>query len=236
MSDYHTAASTVLCRAPNKLPAAIGGIPASGPTGGARTRQLLTNGNSKLGRGVHAFSLPRLASCPGASEWCREHCYMANLERIYKAMHEAYHANFRLDADHAHELEARIRSELVRRKISTVRLHVDGDFHRAGYVRMWTRIALAFPDVRFFTYTRSWTVKRLRKALDVLRAVPNVTVFASVDPTMPTPPADWPVAWIDGDARAKGPICPEQRGRKATCSACGLCFSGKIKNIRFVTH
>jgi hypothetical protein len=234
MSDYHTAAPTVLCRAPNKLPASLGRIPASGPSGGARTRQLLSNGVSKLGKGIFAFSLPRLASCPGASRWCRDACYMLKLERLYRAMMENYHRNFRLDADAPRELETRLSDEIAR--VSVVRLHVDGDFHRAPYIRMWARIARANPEVRFFTYTRSWTVKRLRKALDALRAVPNVSLFASVDPTMPPPPADWPVAWIDGDSRAKGPICPEQRGRKGTCTACGLCFSGKLKNVRFVTH
>ncbi len=161
---------------------------------------------------------------------------MSRLEVAFRSMFASYHANFALQADDPSGLETRIRAELARRRITTVRLHVDGDFHRAGYVRMWARIARDHPNLRFFAYTRSWTVKRLRKSLEVLRALPNVDLFASCDPTMPNPPKGWRVAWIDGDSRAKGPVCPEQRGRKDSCTTCGLCYSGKLQNIRFVTH
>jgi Gene product 88 len=222
MRSYHAVSPSTPCRTTSRRNAA--------------PRRLLHNGNSKLGRGVHAFSLPRLASCPGASAWCREHCYMDKLETAFPSMIESYRANLHLADERPRELEARIRSELQRRKISTVRVHVDGDFHWAHYVRMWARIAGDHPGVRFFAFTRSWTVKRLRASLEALRAVPNVVVFASCDPTMPPPPANWPVAWIDGDSRGKGPICPEQRGRKDTCSACGLCYSSNLRNIRFLTH
>jgi hypothetical protein len=91
MSDYHTAAPTALCRAPNTLPAAIGRIPASSPSGGARTRQLLTNGVAKLGKGVHAFSLPRLVSCPGASVLRRKFAYRT--ERLKRGSHRPSWSN-----------------------------------------------------------------------------------------------------------------------------------------------
>ena len=41
----------------------------------------LSMGNTKVGR-VWTFSLPSFVTCPGASAWCRQHCYAARFEQI----------------------------------------------------------------------------------------------------------------------------------------------------------
>ena len=197
----------------------------------------LSNRTGKLGKRVWSFSLPRVATCPGMSQWCRESCYMAKLERMYKTMLASYHENFENAAVETKALRAAILEKIPKiRNLRAIRIHVDGDFFNAGYVRMWASIAVALPETRFYAYTRSWRVKRLRKSLETLRAVPNFTLWASTDPTTEDPPAEWRTAWIDGDDRATGPICPEQRGKKADCGECGLCVETKLRNIRFVTH
>ncbi|MCP4493348.1 MAG: hypothetical protein GY820_39490 [Gammaproteobacteria bacterium] len=197
----------------------------------------LSFGNGKLSRRIGSFSLPRVTTCPGMSEWCKLFCYMAKLEIAYASMLASYHANVENSTVHPREWsDAMVRDIERKRVLDAVRIHVDGDFHSAPYVRAWIAIIRACPDVRFYAYTRSWAVKRLRKSLEELRSLPNMTLFASMDPTMENPPAGWRVAWIEGDPRAKGPICPEQQGRKANCAECGICFRSGARNIRFQTH
>ncbi len=106
-------------------------------------------------------------------------------------------------------------------------------------------------DVTAWAYTRSWRVPELLPALERLRLLPNVQLFASMDKsTVETPPAGWRRAWIDGDGRlgndnqhiqtvldgAKSYICPEQTKRKASCQKCGYCFAGKRGDVTFLQH
>ena len=197
----------------------------------------ISNKTSKLGRRVYSFSLPRVTTCPGMSKWCEKNCYMAKLERLYKTMLASYQANLENATVHAEALGDEIVADLAKKKnVKAVRIHVDGDFFSAPYIRMWISIAERSPDTRFYAYTRAWTVKRLRKALDDLSALPNFTLWASVDDTMPSPPEAWRAAWIEGDDRARGPVCPEQVGKVDSCTNCGLCFKTKLANITFRVH
>lgn len=118
-----------------------------------------------------------------------------------------------------------------------LRIHVSGDFDTPEYVHAWRFALQARPDVVAWAYTRSWRVAELLPALDKLRALPNVQMFASMDTTIDeNPPEGWRVAYIADDERASGYACPEQSGRKADCSACGYCFRGKRGNVVFTAH
>jgi hypothetical protein len=130
-------------------------------------------------------------------------------------------------------------------------LHVSGDFDTAPYVHAWRHALAARPDVTAWGYTRSWRVPRLRKALDALRALPNVQLFASWDASMgdERPPEGWRAAYIAEGPRAPAPpdgglapasvqayACPEQDGRKADCASCRYCFDGRRGDVSFRVH
>lgn len=192
----------------------------------------LTRGNRKLGASILHFDLPAgpAASCPGASEYCAAVCYARHGHFMFGNVQSKYAAN--LAAFRSGTLEDGLRQELLKLPAGTViRLHTSGDFLSVAYVRMWARLAAAFPALTFYAYTRSWRVPAILRALEDFRTLANVTLWASHDPTMPTAPAGWPVARIvptfaDAPAEAH---CPEQTGRRASCADCGLCFSSKLQ-------
>jgi hypothetical protein len=84
-----------------------------------------------------------------------------------------------------------------------LRLHVSGDFDTVDYINTWIARLTQRADVTMWCYTRSWRVPELLPALERLRALPNVQMFASMDVSTPElPPKGWRRAWIDGDERA----------------------------------
>ena len=61
------------------------------------------------------------------------------------------------------------------------RMHVSGDMLSAEYIHKWIEICANRPDVTFYTYTRSWTIPELWKAIRILADLPNVNVNLSCD-------------------------------------------------------
>ena len=185
----------------------------------------LGEGNAKVGE-VFTFSLPSHATCPGASPWCLKHCYAYRYERLRPSCLRAYQRNLVL-AQRTNEF-VRVMTGVVPRILLCMRIHVSGDFHSAEYVDGWCRI--------FWSYTRSWIVSELSRPLERLRALPNVVLFASTDPTMPLPPEGWRVAFVDTDPRARGILCSKQTEEEDSCLACGYCFRRDSGDVIFRVH
>jgi hypothetical protein len=184
-------------------------------------------GNDKIGRSIAQFSrmhgLPEDGgTCPGASDWCRENCYVQRITRQYAQSHARFVANSAGDIPDDIPTSGRYR------------IHVSGDFDTAPYIRAWIAMAQSRPNVAFWAYTRSWRVPRLMRALEDLRALPNVQLFASTDPSIADDlPDGWRVARIDS---ARGYACPEQSGRKPDCNACSYCITGQSGDVAFTSH
>lgn len=179
--------------------------------------------NSTRG-GSYTWSRSPGVTCPGASDWCELNCYARKFSARWANVREAWARN---DGPRVESLPTDCR---------LLRLHVSGDFDTAPYIRAWARELSRRPDVKAWAYTRAWAVPRLWKALQVLRAVPTLQLFASCDPTMPTPPEGWRVAWIRGDPRAKGLVCPHQQGAVESCLVCGYCFEPRQGDVVFIPH
>ena len=214
-------------------------------------------GNLKLGPGVYTYSRVAgnaalqensyLGTCPGSTPECESICYA---KRIKGDVLDIYEWNSR--SSDVPELPADAR---------LVRIHVSGDFNHVEYINSWCQRLQERPDVTAWAYTRSWRVPSLLLALERLRAMPNVQLFASMDKsTVELPPAGWRIAWIDGDSRlfecsspehrvathngdplttrfeSLGYICPEQTGRKVNCEECRYCFDGQKHDVIFLNH
>lgn len=199
---------------------------------------LLTRGNRKLGPTVYHFDLPAGpdASCPGASAYCAAVCYARHGYFLFSSVQAKYAANLELWRTDPNRLQSQLDHELRALPAGTViRLHTSGDFLSAGYVRMWARLATIHATLTFYAYTRSWVVSRIRQALEEFRSLPNVTLWASTDPTMLAAPEDWPTTRIvptfdDAPGIAH---CPEQTGKRASCADCGLCWHPNLsRNAR----
>lgn len=162
-------------------------------------------------------------SCPGASTWCTGHegeskftghCY-ASERRVQgwnkrPVVKEARARNLRrllapggLDA-----FVREVGDELPSWRSRTVRIHMAGDFFSPAYVDAWHQVAKAHPDFAIFGYTHSWRIPTIRPALERLRQLPNVQLFASTDPSVTQePPEGWRVASIAGQG-IPGFVCP----------------------------
>jgi hypothetical protein len=194
----------------------------------------ISKGNLKIGR-VKSFSLPCGKSCPGASVWCKQHCYGKKAERQYNATRAAYLRNMY----NTNNLNAWLKNMLVLVPEHTdlFRLHVAGDLFSAPYIRAWAKLVKARPNTKFWGYTRSWAHSRYNKALDVLRSMDNMTLFASVDESMGVlPDTSWRVAYVNGTPGQTGVPCPQQKGKVANCRACGICFNGAECSVIFDKH
>jgi hypothetical protein len=212
-------------------------------------------GNWKIGPGVFTYSrlagkYTLLGTCPGSTPECEDICYA---KRITGIVRQQYKANSESAFVPALPQDARL-----------VRIHVSGDFDAPDYINNWCQRLQERPDVTAWAYTRSWRVKALLPALERLRAMPNVQLFASMDvSTEELPPAGWRIAWIDGDPRLKptrssehrwidtdysdwnsmltgvpqlGYICPEQTQRRVNCEQCRYCFDGQKHDVIFLRH
>lgn len=209
-------------------------------------------GNLKLGLGVFTYSRPAgaVGTCPGSTTKCEAICYA---KRIAGPVLDVYKQNVGPDVPP------------IPAECKVLRLHVSGDFDSVPYIFNWIVQLKNRPDVTCWTYTRSWRVPELLPALEELRALPNVQLFASMDRShADVPPAGWRRAWIDGDERAGEPwmqqayemqqaydikrvnqktfdgtmtyVCPEETKVKTSCLECGYCFEGRRNDVTFLEH
>ena len=213
-------------------------------------RHLLSQGNNKLGEGIYTFSLPAVATCPGASPACRCECYA--LRGRFHFLRRAYRRYLAASAEEG--FVARMVGEIRRRWAGCVRIHVSGDFYSAEYVRKWAAVARACPATRFFAYTRSWRRADIVEALAELSRCRNVRLWYSCDHDTGIPvrvPRRVKLAWMQTSADDFPPradlvfrvrrlrktvakrvalavVCPVENGatgHRTDCGRCRLCIN-----------
>lgn len=190
-------------------------------------------------------------TCPGATEECQAVCYASRPVAEIGPVASMWLKNSTTE---------NVPTELPP-GCTLLRLHISGDFTTDRYIDGWTDLLSRRPDVATWAYTRSWRVPSLLPALERLRALPHVQLFASMDKsTEELPPAGWRRAWIDGDERAGVPyglrphgenyehhhatthdgansyLCPEQTKRQPNCETCGYCQHGRRGDVTFLMH
>jgi hypothetical protein len=160
-----------------------------------------TAGNNKIGYSVFTYSRlagkeniieniyapgggsVNLGTCPGSTPECEAICYA---KRIRGAVHDIYVSNSETDD-----------VPPIPEACQILRIHVSGDFNSVAYINNWIARLEERPDVTCWAYTRGWRVPALLPALERLRALPNVQLFASMDASCAEmPPSGWRRAWI----------------------------------------
>lgn len=142
-------------------------------------------GNLKLGFGVFTYSRPageKGGTCPGATAECEAICYA---KRITGPVHDV----------HLRNVGALVPP--IPEDCQALRIHVSGDFDTPAYIMNWVSRLQARPEVAAWAYTRSWRCDDLLPYLEQLRSLPNMQLFASMDPsTDELPPTGWRRAWL----------------------------------------
>jgi hypothetical protein len=196
-------------------------------------RNLLQQGNTKLGEGIYTFSLPAVTTCPGSSPACRKECYA--LRGRFRFLRKAYRRY--LAASKADNFAPQMAAEIRRRWAGCVRIHVSGDFYSAEYVRKWVAVARACPGTRFFAYTRSWRNADIVEALEELARCRNVRLWYSCDHDTGIPahvPSRVKLAWMQTVADDLPPradlVFRVQRLRKTVAKRVALALVCPVEN------
>ncbi len=132
------------------------------------------NQNSKLKlEDIYKFSLPVLKTCPQALA-CKHFCYGLKGHYVtYKDCIDQAHMN-NLKFSKSKYFEQLLVTEIIKRKIKTIRLHDTGDFYSQAYLNKISRIAAFCPDTFFYAYTKS-----LHLDFDDFLTLPNTKIIQS---------------------------------------------------------
>lgn len=115
------------------------------------------------------FSLPAVLSCPGATVECMKNCYARRDER-FTSVRASRIINYLLSKrpDFETILENAIRKTIYTKKGTlrkrfvgkeiVFRIHESGDFYSDKYMLAWFHVAALFPEITFFTYTKSFKI------------------------------------------------------------------------------
>lgn len=212
---------------------------------------------------LNAFGLTQGESCPGATEGeggCLDPCYVHDAGRWPSTMALLAHNLTALRTatfDMMVVMLSAVVAIAVRQHAQYVgdgkplvyRIHWSGDFFSARYAMAWAAVARRFPEVRFWTYTRSF------EYVEHLVGIENLTLYLSADPVNIAQAEavaarySLPIAYMgegmpERDGRPfRRLLCPETSGRmpmvlddgRGACVACQACIRGN-RDIVFRMH
>ena len=191
-------------------------------------KKYLSKGNHKLPTTTLIFNLPAVKTCPGSTVKCRKWCYARKSEVCYPQVLPFRMNNWQLSKqDNFVEV---ISEEIKRsRTVKTIRCHESGDFYNEEYFEKWVDIALAFPELKFYAYTKVVTLgTKFRPDNFVLLLSDDDSVFTThwsnfdgvttVTPKKAQPEKGWFV-------------CP------GNCRTCNKCYDDtETKRVTFLEH
>ena len=211
--------------------------------------------NNKLGN-IWNISLPAVKTCGGMTESCAGEdgkCYVLKIYRrrpnVLKSHEDVYAQVLQtLWNGEDFELPAKVKD--------VMRIHVAGDFFSPAYGYAWVKLITNNPDIKFFAYTRSWSMVDMYDVLHELNALPNMELLLSVDRDTGYPNSNWdgfrtafmmvdnndiPLVQPDThvvfrDSRNSvmkqvngNLVCPTENGiSKTTCEKCKWCFKDTV--------
>ena len=135
---------------------------------------LLQRGNNKLDRTIFNWSISPVKSCLNHNK-CYNTCYAVKTERLYKSAKKAWARNFEL-AKTGKFKDIIIKQLSNARICETVRIHVAGDFFSEKYIEDWFDIALLFPEIQFYSYSKVFDILNV----DRLNELFNVNIINSI--------------------------------------------------------
>lgn len=144
-------------------------------------KELLVNGNSKIGKNVYHFST--LPTCEnGGTCFCTcEGCYGTKGNYNFVSTRKALTLRTNIVRSDLNWFIAEIIREILSHKIKYVRIHATGDFFSKEYTNAWIIIASVCKDTKFWTYTKSYG-HGFDDTLNTLNSLPNVNIVQSLVP------------------------------------------------------
>lgn len=193
---------------------------------------------------VFVWNMPLVITCPGASSWCLGKCYNADCRKDVYPINK-WCENLWWFNNNPKILKDVITSQIVQAKHPVaIRFHSCGDFFSVEYIEFWLDIIQLNKDVRFWGYTRSWSVTDLNPKILELASLKNVNLYASWDITMKKAPLNMVKSIViektenlsDFNNKTKFEICSEQFSFVEGCADCAKCIFPTNKDVVFIVH
>ncbi len=167
----------------------------------------MTVGNSKLSRDVLIFDTLAVYTCGNCAD-CANRCYAVKAQKAYPTCWDKRAVNTYLAAHNIALLRHLLVLQLATSNKPYVRIHASGEFFSQRYVDMWTDIAMLFPHIKFYYYTKMHGLLDFSR----LESLPNVNAVKSILPDGSVNFGGY--EYVEQKAAQFGiPVCPYGRER-----------------------
>lgn len=199
----------------------------------------MSNRNSKTGVACLNIAFP-VCTCREDAP-CRDKCYACKGRQQICAVQAAYYRNLRLYYDNPDEFFEQVYYKVKFSGLPKVRLFDSGDFPDYDFLVRLVDVCKKTPNVKWMAFTKKYEI--VNEYIDKHGNLPdNLNIlFSAWDLLWNVPnPHGLGVAYVDFNDKRMNPELPKGAfmcpGRESTCSACGACFSKKVKAVVFKEH
>lgn len=199
----------------------------------------MNNNNSKTGKACLNLAFP-LCTCREDAP-CKVGCYAAKGCQQMAVVQGAYYRNLRLYYEDPDNFFEQIYSKIKFSGLPKVRWFDSGDIADKEFFERMIELCKRTPDVKHMAFTKKYEI--VNEYISKHGELPeNFNVlFSAWDKLWEVPnPHGLGIAYVDFNEKRLNPkwpsnafVCP---GRDSTCSACGVCFSKKVKAVVFHQH
>lgn len=199
----------------------------------------MSNKNSKTGAACLNIAFP-VCTCRDDAP-CKKTCYACKGCQQIAVVQGAYYRNLRLYYDDPDNFFEQVYCKVKFSGLPKVRLFDSGDFPDAEFLDRLVEVCKKTPNTKWMAFTKKYWI--VNEYIDKNGDLPkNLNImFSAWDIFWEVPnPHGLGIAYVDFDDKRLNPEFPRNAfrcpGRESTCSACGACFSKKLKAVVFHEH
>lgn len=199
----------------------------------------MSNKNSKTGAACLNIAFP-VCTCREDAP-CKKTCYACKGCQQIAVVQGAYYRNLRLYYDDPDNFFEQVYCKVKFSGLPKVRLFDSGDFPDAEFLDRLVEVCKKTPSTKWMAFTKKYWI--VNEYIDKNGDLPkNLNImFSAWDIFWEVPnPHGLGIAYVDFDDKRLNPEFPRNAfrcpGRESTCSACGACFSKRLKAVVFHEH
>lgn len=199
----------------------------------------MSNNNSKTGKACLNIAFPVVTCREDAP--CKATCYACKGCQQIAVVQGAYYRNLRLYHDNPENFFEQVYCKIKFSGLPKVRWFDSGDIPDADFFAKAIELCNKTPNTKHMMFTKKYEI--VNEYIDKNGKLPdNLNIlFSAWDKLWDVPnPHGLGIAYVDFDEKRLNPefpkntfVCP---GRATTCSACGACWSKRLKAVVFHQH
>lgn len=199
----------------------------------------MNNKNSKTGVACLNIAFP-VCSCRDDAP-CKGGCYATKGCQQFAKVQAAYYRNFRIYNDNPDNFFEQVYYKIKFANLPKVRWFDSGDIPEYDFFVRMVELCKKTTDVKHMAFTKKYEI--VNEYIDKNGKLPDNlnVVFSAWHKLWNVPnPHGLAIAYVDFNDKSLNPEIPKNAfvcpGRESTCSACGACWSKKLKVVVFKQH